>query len=53
MNNGKESDWYKVTLQVMGIEDVISIHGDYFAEMQKPDFIEQSFEYDEKESSEE
>lgn len=51
--NGKEYDWYMVTIQVMGIEDTIRIHGDNFAEMQKPNFIEQSFEFDEDDGSEE
>ncbi len=53
MKNGKEADWYEVTLQVMGMENTIHMHGDYFAEMQKPDFIEQTFDFEEESGAEE
>lgn len=38
--SGDTFDWYDIILQVDGIDKDIRIHGDFFSEMQKPDFIE-------------
>lgn len=48
--DNRKCDWYMVNLQVMGIDNEIRIHGDFFEEMQKPDFIERVNEISEEET---
>ncbi len=40
-NKGEPFGWYIVDVEVMGDSEIKHIHGDYFAEMQSPSFIDE------------